>query len=131
MYYVKDDEISELLEGNPWDSHTLPNGEPDDCHLNSKPAKAVSTTYDEWINETVVTYYGTDLEAGMTLYLDGLQWLIEHVFPYVKMEPGTVVPVAYRDATKTVVHVSTFIRRQGQHHAAYVVNNADAFQVIL
>ena len=76
-------------------------------------------------------YFGSDLTPGMNLRMDGQDWNIEHVFPAVSLRfetDGDVsnVPDASRDLTKSILHLSTFIR-----HAAYVIDNGDTFSVIV
>lgn len=84
--------------------------------------------------DTFTDYFGTDLTPGMSIRLDGLDWNIEHVFPYAEVVPadiGSDVGVrVVRDVTKSILHLGTFIRHQGQHHMAYVIDNSDTFQTI-
>lgn len=106
-------------------SHTLPNGDPDDCH----------TT-----NTETVPYMGTDLAENMTLRIDGRDWNIDHVFPYAEMSANlhySTLPRVQRDPVKSILHLSTFIPwsrggvgRGDVHHAAYVIDNGDSFDVV-
>lgn len=74
-------------------------------------------------------YYGTDLDRGMILYVEGNAYTIVDLWPHVELHPQAATPSErYRqDVVRTTVLAET-IRDGHTVRMAFVIENQDVFK---